>query len=78
MSTADIQRTKTGLIAWIEQLSDTGMLSFLESLKDSKTNSDWWDELSVEQIKHLNEGLEDAENGRIFSSEDFWKKIKDV
>ncbi|MFA6084127.1 hypothetical protein [Mucilaginibacter sp.] len=78
MSVEEIKQTKSNLIGWIEQLSDTSMLSFLESLKDSKTDNDWWDSLSESQIERINEGLADAENGRVVSSNDFWKKLKNA
>ena len=78
MSVEEIKQTKSNLIGWIEQLSDTSMLSFLESLKDSKTDNDWWDNLSKSQIERINEGLADAENGRVVSSNDFWKKLKNA
>ena len=76
MSVAEIKQTKLKLIAWIEQLSDTSMLSFLEGLKESKSNSDWWDNLSESQKSHINEGLSDIKNDRVVSSSDFWNKLK--
>ncbi|MCQ6960075.1 hypothetical protein [Mucilaginibacter aquariorum] len=78
MSIAEIKRAKLGLIAWIEQLSDTNMLSFLESLKDSKSDKDWWDTLTEDEIRHINEGIVDADNGRMIPSEELWKKLKDA
>ena len=78
MSIAEIKQAKLGLIAWKEQLSDTNMLSFLESLKDSKSDKDWWDTLTEDEIRHINEGIADADNGRMISSEELWKKLKDA
>lgn len=78
MSVAEIKQTKMNLIAWIEQLSDVNMLSVLENLKNSKTNGDWWDELSESQKKSLNQGLKDIEAGRTVSSAEFWKRLKDA
>jgi len=76
MSTAEIQRTKSDLIAWIEGLSDSNMLTILDGLKNSRQQKDWWDDLSENQKQHINEGLADAKNGRVMSSEDFWTKLK--
>lgn len=76
MSVAEMKRTKSSLIAWIEQLSDTNMLSLLEGLKDSKSKNDWWVALSETQKQHINEGLDDAENGRTITSDEFWSKLK--
>ena len=36
---------------------------------------DWYDELSQEQIKSINKGLEDLENGNIHKDEDVRKSI---
>jgi len=76
MSVAEIKKTKSDLIAWIESLSDVNMLTVLSGLKDSREDRDWWDDLTENQKKHINEGLADAENGRVMSSEVFWNKLK--
>jgi hypothetical protein len=76
MSVAEIKKTKSDLIAWIEALSDVNLLTVLNGLKDSQSEKDWWDDLSENQKRRINEGLEDARNGRVMSSEIFWKKLK--
>ncbi|MCO5937054.1 hypothetical protein NAF17_16030 [Mucilaginibacter sp. RB4R14] len=78
MSIAEIKQAKLGLIAWIEQLSDSNMLAFLQSLKDSKSETDWWDTLTPDQIRHIDEGISDADNGRVISSDAMWKKLKNA
>jgi hypothetical protein len=76
MSAAEIKETKSDLIAWIEGLSDVNLLTILNGLKDSQSEKDWWDDLSENQKRHINEGLVDVRNGRVMSSEVFWKKLK--
>ncbi len=76
MSVAEIKKTKSDLIAWIENLSDVNMLTVLSGLKDSREDKDWWDDLTENQKNHINQGLADAENGRVMSSEVFWNKLK--
>jgi RNA polymerase-binding transcription factor DksA len=76
MSIAEIKETKSKLIAWIEQLSDSNMLAVLDTLRNSKQDKDWWDDLSDAQKQHINEGIDDEENGRVISSEEFWKNLK--
>jgi predicted transcriptional regulator len=76
MSVAELKKTKSNLIAWIEQLSDSNMLVFLDSLRSSKSNSDWWEQLTEAQRQNIIEGVNDAENGRVMSSAEFWTKLK--
>lgn len=76
MSVAKIKKTKLDLIAWIEGLSDANMLAFLDGLRNSKSDKDWWDDLTKDQQRHIEEGLSDAENGRTVSSQVFWNKLK--
>lgn len=74
MTASEIKRTKANLITWIEQLSDDTMLSMLDGLRISKSNNDWWDDLSEYEKRQINEGLDDAENGRYVSSGEFWSR----
>jgi len=76
MSDAEKQEIKSNLIAWVVQLSDSRMLSKLNIIRLSNSEGDWWDDLTEAQKQHINEGLEDIENGRVMSSEEFWKKLK--
>jgi hypothetical protein len=76
MSATEIKETKSNLIAWIEGLSDINMLTALDSIRNSNTDRDWWDDLSDAQKQHINEGIEDEENGRVISSAEFWNNLK--
>lgn len=76
MSTAELNKMKLDLIAWINKLSDENLIEFLDGLKRSKSNSDWWDSLSESQKKMVQDGLDDIEKGDIISSDQFWKELK--
>jgi predicted transcriptional regulator len=76
MSVAELKKTKSNLIAWIEELSDSNMLTFLDSIRSSKSDKDWWEQLTEAQRENINEGVKDAENGRVISSAEFWTKLK--
>jgi hypothetical protein len=78
MSTAELNKKKLDLIAWINQLSDVNLISFLEGLRNSRTKNDWWSELSDHQKKIVLKGLKDAEKGKVISSNKFWKNLKDA
>lgn len=76
MSSADVKRVKSDLIEWINELSDLNLLSFLEGMRQSKTEGDWWDDLSDSQIREIVNGLEDIEKGNVIVSGDFWKRLR--
>ena len=50
-------------------------LKTLDFIKITKT-TDWWDELSTEDKKSIQQGLDDLENNNIHSDEDVKKSIK--
>jgi predicted transcriptional regulator len=76
MSVAEIKKTKSNLIAWIEQLSDSNMLTVLDSIRNTKSQKDWYEDLSQSQKQHIKEGLDDEKNGHIMTSEKFWQNLK--
>jgi hypothetical protein len=76
MSVAEIKETKSNLIAWIEGLSDVNLLNALDGLRTANTSKDWWDDLTENQKQYLEEGLKEAENGDVYSSEIFWQRLK--
>ena len=49
-------------------------LKTLDFIKITKA-TDWWDELSQENINAINRGLDDLENGNTHTDEDVRKKI---
>ena len=76
MSSAELNQKKLDLIAWINRLSDENIIEFLDGLKRSKSKDDWWDGLSENQQKILQNGIDDIENGNVISSNQFWEALK--
>lgn len=76
MSSAELNQKKLDLIAWINRLSDENIIEFLDGLKSSKSKDDWWDGLSENQQKMLQNGIDDIENGNVISSNQFWEALK--
>jgi hypothetical protein len=76
MSSAELNQKKLDLIAWINRLSDENIIEFLDGLKRSKSKDDWWDGLSENQQKMLQNGIDDIENGNVISSTQFWEALK--
>lgn len=76
MSIAEVKETKSNLKAWIDQLSDTNILFMLDGLRAANSEKDSWDNLTEYQKQQINAGLDDIENGRVLSSEEFWNQLK--
>ena len=71
----DIQAEKIRLIEWLAGLNDTKTLSEFISLKKKK-EVDWWDEISAEEKREIEEGLRQADNGELIPHEEVMSKYK--
>ena len=78
MSSAKLKGIKLNLITWINELSDAELITFLDGLRISRAKSDWWEELSTPQKKHVLSGLKDAEDGKVMDSKEFWKSLSNA
>lgn len=68
----DIQLEKQKIIRKIEKTNDlSSILEIKKILKSDK--KDFWEELTEEQKEEINKGIEDFENGRVYSYEDVLK-----
>ncbi|MEX1001969.1 MAG: hypothetical protein WDZ35_07630 [Crocinitomicaceae bacterium] len=74
MKAADLNSTKLELIKWISSLKDDNFLELINSFRISKTEKDWWTELSDQQKKEIEISLKDLDEGKGTPSEEFWKK----
>ncbi len=62
---------KLELIEWMSKLEDEDTIKYLKIVKDAKTNeTDWWDDLTDEQLVGIERGLRDIEEGRTISHEE--------
>ncbi|WP_420318584.1 hypothetical protein [Ekhidna sp.] len=69
----DIQAEKIRLIEWLAGLNDPKTLSEFISLKNKK-EVDWWDEISAEEKKEIEEGLEQADKDELIPHEEVMSK----
>ncbi len=60
---ANIQNIKIELIQWLTTLEDSSIIQKILDLRKNNTN-DWWEELSKEERKSIEQGLSDAEEGK--------------
>lgn len=75
MSSAEINQKKLNLIAWINELSDVDFITLLDGLRQTKSEEDWWNEISADQKELIKRGLDDVEQRRVMSSSEFWKRV---
>jgi hypothetical protein len=74
MKTADLNSTKLELIRWISSLNDDAFLELINSFRISKTDKDWWNDLSEEQKTEIDLSLKELDEGKGISSKEFWNK----
>ncbi|MBV6403910.1 MAG: hypothetical protein IT228_09095 [Flavobacteriales bacterium] len=60
------------LIEWIKSLDDPGLLSTLLGIKKAMQQKDRSEDLSADERRSIERGLEDLRKGRCISSADFW------
>ena len=57
----NIQSEKLKLIEWITKVQDNAIIEKLLSVKEE---SDWWDEISVEERESIEKGLTDIKKAK--------------
>ncbi len=66
---------KLELIEWLTRLEDNQTIEYLKLIKDTSENdSDWWYDLSGEQMEGIKRGLKDIDEGRIIPHSEVVKK----
>ena len=69
----DIQAEKIALTQLLLQTEDVAIIKKVKAIF-KKEQKDWWDELTEEQKEAINEGLKDADEGRVVPFESFMQK----
>ena len=70
----DIQAKKLWLIEWLLIVQDARILNRVESIV--KESPDFWDDLTPEAKKSIEQGLEDYKNGKVLSTLQVKENIK--
>lgn len=71
----DIQAEKLQLIQWLAGLNDKRILKEFITLKKTKS-VDWWDEISAEERSEIEEGLAQADKGKVTSHQEVMAKYE--
>lgn len=69
-----IKKKKDKLTEWIQSETDEELIEFLSELKNQREKTDWWKKLSSTEKKIIQQGIDDADSGRIITSETFRMK----
>jgi hypothetical protein len=62
----NLQNKKIELIQWLSTLDDQSLIDKLMKLRN-KEKTDWWNEISTDELKSIEKGIQDADNGKLTS-----------
>ena len=75
MGTAEL---KSSLHSLIDHTSNNALLQAIYTLlSNADSSSDWWDDISDEEKKSIEKGIDDYKNGRVVSHEEVMKGARD-
>ncbi len=73
----NLQAEKLKLIEWLAGLTDQTLIERIKFLKENQsTTTDWWEEISQAEKDAIDEGLADAQNGKVTAHEDVRKRYE--
>lgn len=64
-SNGNIEKDKIEIIKWVTTLNDETSIERLKMLKNSRSKTDWWNQISDEEKNAIDKGLEDIKAGRL-------------
>jgi hypothetical protein len=62
----NLQNKKIELIQWLSTLNDKVLINKLMKFRE-KEKTDWWEEISDIEKESIEEGIQDANNGKLTS-----------
>jgi hypothetical protein len=62
----NLQNNKIELIQWLSTLNDQSLIEKIMTLR-KKEKTDWWNEISSDEQKSIEKGIQDADNGKLTS-----------
>ncbi len=62
----DLQNKKIELIQWLSTLNDESIIEKIMKLRETE-KKDWWEEISKEERKSIDKGIQDADSGKLKS-----------
>lgn len=71
----NIETRKINLINWISSLQEEDVLAQMERIQ--RERNDWWDAVSSQDKKAINEGLEQLDKGEYITRSQVRNKLKE-
>ncbi|MAN59561.1 MAG: hypothetical protein CMC08_06965 [Flavobacteriaceae bacterium] len=62
----NIQNKKIELIQWLSTLNDESIIEKVMKLRENE-KTDWWKEISKEERKSIEKGIQDSDSGKLKS-----------
>jgi hypothetical protein len=75
MEIMNLETRKINLINWLSSVQEEDVLSKVEKIQKEKT--DWWDDVSENDKKAINKGLEQLDKGEYLTRAEVRSKIKE-
>lgn len=73
----NISMQKLDIIHWVTQLNDPATLGLLGNIKErSSRRQDWWNMISAEEQASIEQGLNDAANGKMIPHSEVKKRYE--
>jgi hypothetical protein len=71
----DIQAEKLDLIKWLADINEPSVIKRFVALK-KREQTDWWDQISLEEKAEIEEGLAQADRGEVIPHEEVMAKYQ--
>ncbi|MDX5345925.1 MAG: hypothetical protein LPJ89_04480 [Hymenobacteraceae bacterium] len=73
----NIQTEKLKIIEWLASVTDQTIIEKIKLLKESQSkNADWWDAISEAEREAIEQGLDNAEKGKLTAHEEVRKRYE--
>ena len=74
----NISTEKLDIIQRICEIQDNDLIDLIKNIVDihSASKSDWWNQISIEEKESINRGLNDLEQGNVYSHDQIRKKYE--
>lgn len=71
----NIQDKKIELIQWLSTLNDESVIEKILELRDTE-KTDWWEGISAKEKESIEQGIKDADSGKLTSQSEIRKSYE--